>query len=327
MSDDRIDPETLAAFLDGTASPEEREGVLRTLARSKEAYASFLEASAIQREIAAEAPAIVPVPPVATSVATPGSTAREAANARWFRRRWYVTPGLLAAGLAAILVVRGIGGPVDQGTIQLAQATSLTQERGSGALARALGDAWDQPPWSVVRGSESNLAARTVAVRSGARYAELEAAAQAADSTAVTRSAESLAQLLSSVEGAAPIAASVRDMARPPNFGGRAQRATAAVQLRALLGAEDWFDLGVWTETARLAVAARALAFFESGGRGVAELQRILRPHIAESRSDSAEWAPIIEALRPLIDDRAWLPNDLPTIEQSVRAAMEAAAR
>jgi hypothetical protein len=327
VSDERIDPETLAAFLDGTASPEEREGVLRTLSRSKEAYASFLEASAIQRELAAETPAVAPAAPVAASVEPPRSPAREAANARWFRRPRYVTPALLAAGVAAIMVVRGIGGPVGQGAIQLAQATSLTQERGSGALARGLGDAWDQPPWAVVRGSESSLATRSVAVRSGARYAELEAAAQAADSAAVSRSAESLAQLLSSVEGAAPIAASVRDMARPPDFGGRAQRATVAGQLRALLGAEDWFDLGVWTETARLAVAARALAFFEPGGRGVAELQRILQPHIAESRSDSAEWGPVIEALRPLIAGRVWSPNELPAIEARVRVAMEAAAR
>jgi hypothetical protein len=324
VSDERIDPETLAAFLDGTASPEEREGVLRTLARSNEAYASFLEASAIERELAAETPAVAPV---AASVEPPHSPAREAANARWFRRPRYVTAGLLAAGVAAIMVLRGIGGAGGQGAIQLAQATSLTQERGSGALARGLGDGWDQPPWAVVRGIESNLATRTVAVRSGARYADLEAAAQAADSTAVSRSAESLAQLLSTVEGAAPIAAIVRDMARTADFGGAAQRATTAVQLRALLGAEDWFDLGVWTETARLAVAARALAFFEPGGPGVAELQRILQPHIAESRSDSGEWGPVIEALRPLIGGRVWSPNDLPAIEASVRVGMETAAR
>lgn len=333
MSDERIDPETLAAFLDGTASPEEREGVLRTLARSREAYASFIEASAIHRELAGEAPAVAPAAPVAAttaplaaSVEPTRSSARETAKARWFRQ-WYVTPALLAAGIAAILIVRAIAGPgTGQDMIQLAQATSLTQERGSGALARGVGDLWDQPPWSVVRGSEPNLATRTAAVRSGARYAELEAAAQAADSTAVSRSSESLAQLLSTVEGAAPIAASVRDLARSPEFGGRAQRAAIAGQLRSLLDAEDWFDLGVWAETARLAVAARDTVFFDPSGRAVLELRRILGSHDATSTND-ADWAPVVDALRPLDTGRAWTRDQLAEAGRAIDAAISTAAR
>jgi hypothetical protein len=325
VSDERIDPETLAAFLDGTASPEEREGVLRTLARSREAYASFLEASAIHRELVAEAPAVAPAAPVVASIEPPRTPAREVANARWFRR-WYVTPGVLAAGIGAILVVRMIGGPASQGAIDLAQATTLTQERGSGALARGLGATWDQPPWSVVRGSESTLGARTGAVRSGVRYAELEAAAQAADSAAVSRSAESLAQLVSTVEGAAPIAASVRDMARASDFGGPAQRAAIAGQLRSLLGAEDWFDLGVWAETARLAVAARDTAFFDPSGRAASELRRILGSHGGTS-VDNTDWAPVVAALRPLETGRVWTRDQLADAGRAIDTAIAAAAR
>src|SRR4030095_684298 len=105
------------------------------------------------------------------------TTAREAANARWFRRR-YVAPVLLAAGIAGVLVVRAFdrysaGG---QNSIQLVQATSLTRERGSGRMTRTLGGGWDQPPWSATRGTEASLGPNPFAFRAGARYAEFELA-------------------------------------------------------------------------------------------------------------------------------------------------------
>ncbi len=326
MSEERIDPETLAAFLDGTASPEERDGVLRTLARSKEAYASFLEASAIQRELAAEAPVVAPaLSPVAPAEASRPS-AREAANTRWFRS-WKLAPVLLAAGIAGILIVRGMDRGPASGAIQLAQATSLTSERGSGAIERTLGSTWDQPPWSIVRGSEPAVDRRPLAFRAGVRYAELELAARAADSAAVTRSVDVLAQLLATTEGGGPFAATFRDLATEPEFGSASRRAAAAGQLRSLLGSEDWFDLGVWAETARLAIAARDTAFFDPRGRGVSELRRIIEPHTAAAAPESAEWVPVTDALRPLLEGRAASPNDLADAGRAVDAAIAVAAR
>ena len=45
MSDERIDPEMLAEFLEGRLAPAERERVLQALAESPEAYADFIEAA------------------------------------------------------------------------------------------------------------------------------------------------------------------------------------------------------------------------------------------------------------------------------------------
>lgn len=322
MSDDRIDPETLAAFLDGTATPEERDGVFRTLAHSKEAHASFLEAAAIHRELSAETPDVTPgagASAAAVAAEPPRPSAQETAHARWFRR-WHLLPVVIAAGLAAILLARNTRNPGSSAAIQLAQATRLTRTSGSGTLGRALGETWAEPPWSTVRGAESTMASRRLAFRAGVRYAELEAAAQASDTTAVARSAELLAQLLSSTEGAAPIAANFRDLGGSAEFGGRSERAASAGQLRELLGAGDWFDLGVWTETARLAAAARETSFFDAGGRGVATLRRIVG-------SGGGDAGPVTDELRPFLAGRTWSPDDMADAARAINAAMTAAAR
>ena len=332
MSDERIDPETLAAFLEGRVSPEEREAVLRTLARSKEAYASFMEASAIHRELADSSPisagaAVVPPPaaPDRLVAGSVGGTAREAANARWFRPRRFA-PILIAAGFFAILIARGgTRRAAEDEAIRLAQGTTLTTDRGSGTLTRTLGDTWDQPPWSIVRGGETTSADRALAVRAGVRFAEFEIAAQLADSTAATSSAQSIAQLLSNTEGAAPIAATFRDLASAPSFGGRSQRATSAGQLRALLGTPDWFDLGVWAGTARLAALAGDTAFFAPGSRGTSSLRRLLEGHTGNQASD--EWRPVVNALQPVLMDRVRRRDELAEVGRAVDSAIAEAAR
>ena len=321
MSDERIDPETLAAFLDGTASPQEREGVLRTLARSPAAYADFLEASAIHRELSGHAPTHGHVEPA-------GAPAGGAAKRGWPRRGWYFAPALLAAALVAVIVMRRTGiSPAIPESIQLVQSTSLTRERGPGSVGRALGEDWDRPPWSAVRGAEPTSATDALAFRSGARYAELELAAQAADSAGVVRAAEALERLLSTIEAGGPVGASFRDFAGSPDFGGPSRRAATARQTRALLGADDWFDLGVWAETARLTLAARDVSFFATGSRGSRAVRRIVQPHLEAQPAADGEWAPVVDAVRPLLVDRSWSPNDIPELERIVRAAISAAAR
>jgi hypothetical protein len=320
VNDERIDPERLAAFLDGTASPEEREGVLRTLARSPTAYADFLEASAIHRELTGDSEATVPIE-LAAPPAAMGSASREA------RRRWFLAPLVLAAAVVAVMVIRK---PATDATgpdaIQLAQTTSLTRDRGSGSLARALGADWDRPPWSVVRGADSPLASRPLAFRAGARYAQLEMATQTADSTEVGRATEAIAQLVGTVEAGAAVAARFRDLARRPEFGGSTSRAQTARQTRALLGEPDWFDLGTWAETARLSLSARNVGFFAPDSPATRELRRIVGPHVDGKSSADAAWVPVVDAIRPLRSARSWSPNDIPVLDQIVRAVIAAAA-
>lgn len=320
MSDQRIDPETLAAFLDGRASAEEREGVMRTLAQSKDAYASFLEAAAVHRELESTLPA-----EVSPQIGVAGSTGASGAKPA---RRWIIGPLLLAAGIVAALFLNRADSDAERGSIRLAQNTRLTQELGSGSLARGLGNAWDQPPWSVARGSEASLPERSRAVRAGARYAELELAVQAVDTVAVLRATEALEQLLVPVEAGAPVAATFRDLSRAPDFGDGTRRASAAAALRALLGAEPWFDLGIWSELARLAVAARDVAFFDRDGPAMVELRRIVRVGGGETaQGDRAAWEPVVRALEPVLADRAWTVNELDVIDRAVTTAMAVAAR
>jgi hypothetical protein len=197
LSDERIDPETLAAFFDGTASSEERDSVMRTLARSKEAYASFLEAAAVYREMedatAADGPGQIGVVRGAG-----GSGTARAKPAR----RWIIGPLLVAAGIVTVLFLSRSNASNDAAAIRLAQDTRLTRELGSGSLARSFGSAWDQPPWSVARGSEASLPPGPRAVRAGARYAELEVAAQAADTDAMSCPMVSVARRTASVSAA-----------------------------------------------------------------------------------------------------------------------------
>jgi hypothetical protein len=210
--------------------------------------------------------------------------------------------------------------------IQLAQTTSLTRDRGSGSLARALGADWDRPPWSVVRGADSPLASRPLAFRAGARYAQLEMATQTADSTEVGRATEAIAQLVGTVEAGAAVAARFRDLARRPEFGGSTSRAQTARQTRALLGEPDWFDLGTWAETARLSLSARNVGFFAPDSPATRELRRIVGPHVDGKSSADAAWVPVVDAIRPLRSARSWSPNDIPVLDQIVRAVIAAAA-
>ena len=164
MSEERIDPETLAAFLEGGLAPAERERVVRALAESPDAYADFIEAAAVAREVDADADA-----PVAPATVVPINASKSR------RTSWYLGSVLLAAGIAAIVVAkRGPASATDAGTaIMLAQATHVVPVH-SGAVATILGESWDQPPWSVARSGESGAGDAARAFRAGARYAEME---------------------------------------------------------------------------------------------------------------------------------------------------------
>ena len=319
MTDERIDAETVAAFLDGRASPREREAVLLALTRSKEAYADFLEAAAVHRELTG---ASVPAPslgePKHESTGAPSGIA-------WRSSRWRFVPLLAAAGIAAVVVGRLSTGERAPRAIQIVQQTRLTSDSGPGVLA-FLGDSWNQPGWSVSRGSDAAASTRARAFRAGARYAGLELASQVADSAAVIEATRSLTQLLDGIEAGAPMASRFREFASRPDFGGSAPRAEAAAQLRSLTGAEVWFDLGAWTEAARLSVAARQVRFFAPDGGASGELRRIARALTTGTSREDPEVRAVIGALAPLLEERAWSDHDLPLLNDTINTVIVAAA-
>ena len=302
MSNERIDPETLASFLEGTLPPAERARVMRVLAESPDAYAQLVETAAVAREL-------TPVVPIASK--------RRAA--------WYIAPSLIAAGLIGILVAPRLKNEAAPNVIALAQDTRLVQS-GSGGIAARLGATWDQPAWSVVRGGGADLGERARAFRAGVRYAELEVAANASDSASAVRAAESLAEVAGTLDAGAPVAGQFRALVGSSAFGGRLARARAAEQLRSLLNAPGWFDAGAWTETARLAVAANQFAFFAPGGKSIGELKAVIRV-LESSPSQQVESSRLVDALRPLLDGRPRSAADRDSLTTILEAAMTAGAR
>jgi hypothetical protein len=323
MTDDvrgeRIDSETLAAFLDGALPPAERARVMRVLAESPEEYSQFVEAAAVKRDLVIDAS---PAMPPETS-ALQASSSRSRAT-RWSRAR-YIVPFLVAAGFTGLIIVRRFGTDAAAGSIAFVQDTRLVRP-GSGSVATVLGEAWDQPGWSVVRGGGVNLGDRASAFRAGVRYAELEVAAKAADSAAVMRLSEPLAQTVGGIDAGAPVAAQFRELARAPDFGGSARRARAAEELRSLSRASAWFDAGAWTEMARLALAANQLSLFAPNGKAIAELQRIVGALESSPEQRSAA-SPLLDALQPLLSGRNWSTGDRDSLSRILQAAMVAGAR
>jgi hypothetical protein len=291
----RIDEETLAAFLDGNLPPAERASVLREIANNPESYSEFLDAASV----AAAANADI-------------ATGAERTPRRWRRSTVFAGTLLAAAGIAAVIFVPR-NRTID--TVDLMQRAQLASATGAGSVNTSLGSDWDRPGWSVVRGSEVSAVSAGTAARVGARVAQLEYAAAASDSLAWQRIAATLADLVTSIEGASPVAQQLR----AGRMLGGEQRATVARQLRDLSGAASAFDVGVWLETARLAAASGRSDYFRTDGDARASLQHVT----TAIERDLPNWSSIISQLKALERDTA----ELSVIRSRVDSAMAAFPR
>jgi hypothetical protein len=245
MTDPRIDPELLAALIDGRLDERARAEVLRALDEDAELRAMYADAVAIEGELAA-------------ADAGRGSKVRPfrrgAAPGSWRRGRVM----LLAASLAGIAflpwaVMRSRG---DAGA-----PYALVRQLGVEAEVPALED-----PWTVTRGGPAPMSERGRAVRLGARLVDLELAIAARDSGmlgAVATSVATLANTDPPLTGApvdlyrriaAGDAAAVRD---------RGARREGWEAMSELAG-EEATRLGAWLEAARVAVVRRDAEFFRS---------------------------------------------------------------
>ncbi len=266
MSAPQIEPELMAAFLDGTASPAEREAVFRTLAASKVAYAEFIEASAIRRELDTGESDAAPDP---TGSDQPTDIATRRGRLR------YLAPIALLAAASVVFVVFRNSRTDDAGVITIAQSTRIAGASGSGSLSQVLGARWDEPGWSVTRGAAPTRESSARAFRSGVRFAQLEVAVNASDSSAVTSAVAQLQTLLNDVLGSAPLSARLDALGKTAAFGSAADRTEIAQQLKLMLGDANWFDLGVWTGSAQLAAQSRQELFFAADGAAMSELTQL----------------------------------------------------
>lgn len=273
MTTTHIDPELLAAFLDGTLSAQEREQVLRAIASSPAAYAEFSEAAGIRGALyeADHAPTVATQAVLTLSESTSRSPAPPR---RWSRLA--MPAALLAAAMTMVLVSRQTS--VRGGSALLvAQSLRVAGATGSGALTRALGAGWDEPGWGNQRGSDDARQSPGRAFRVGVRFAQLEVAINAGDTIAVFRAKDLLQTLLRDTEGAAPLARELDELWRPVQNPARSGQGAIGTDLRNIVAEPDWFDLGVWCGAAQIAARAAQPAFFAPDGTPVAELARLMR--------------------------------------------------
>lgn len=314
MSRERLDDETLAAFLDGTLTPDERARVVQSLDADPEAYAEFLEAARIAASVSGVATADEAGPTLVND--PPGRAPVEPAKRKgWSRSILAAVPLLAAAGIAGVIFwPRGSAGP---DTIALMQGTRLATVQGEGSVSAALGESWDQPGWSVVRGSDVGSATPGTSARIGARVAQLEFAAGASDTVAYRRVQGSIAELLSAVEGAGPIAVRLPQLQLQDSEG----RATLARQLREVTGELTAFDVGAWLETARLAALNGRSDFLATNGPAIATLRALT--DALDRAPPAGNWSEILAQLRTMTQG----PLDAATARAHIETALAAIPR
>lgn len=288
---------SVAALLDGTLSPAEREELLERLARSPEEYEVLVEAAALQRDLEAEDRGaegdVVPASPVAQPAPPPSVTA--------LRPRWRVpraAVGLaLAAGVAGVLLLPRLGGR-GLSAMALLEGDTLVSTPGDNSLRRELGANWIDAGLRRTRGGGGSVDDPHLEFGIGVRLAQVEIAFGADDATAVKDAVRELNTLLADVTGGSAMAMdydSIEQRSVPGALGAlEAERVRARENLAVLFEGSAWFELGLWAEQARLAVRANQAGFFSERA---AQVLDDLVPRIAEEREEAD---PLTRELRKL---------------------------
>jgi hypothetical protein len=303
--DESVAIERLEALVDGTVPRGERSELLAAVARSPEATARLADMLATLRETEHLSPE------------------RERIRQRAHRRvrikwplLWLVT-GLAAAGIATVVL--------RSSTTRVLPVVVLAREsvsRQSPSTSLALGE-WNRAP-SVSRGSAPAGGATARLFSLGVRFAQLEWAAVQSDSGAM--SAALLALRLEA-------AANPRALGAVMIVENQAERAPERDRLARNLRETEatvwggWFDLGVWTELARLETltqdSTRAQAFFSADGQGM----RVLRDLLREARENGRASTETISVLTELAEHPSPDRQALAAIRRQLEQAIAAGAR
>lgn len=224
----RIDPERLAALIDGRLSDAEAAEVRALLAQADaDTLAAYADAVAIAGEVS----------PTSTADVRPITAARALSRRRWFAP----VAGLIAAGLVAFAVLR-------PSRPDSSAAGDITRSLGAGTLG--------VPAWGTVRAGEVVVSQRGRAVRMGVLLVQHELASRGADSAAADRAAM-VAALLDGVPGGAAAAARWRAIAA-----GSARPTAEDARVAESFVDPEWMLLGEWLEGARTAASSRNTGWF-----------------------------------------------------------------
>lgn len=250
MKEPPIDPETLAALLDGRLTGERRAAALAALASDDAAYEAYADAVAVTREL---------------EVGREGDEQGDAGLVRSIRSApsWWRGPGaqrfLIAAGIAALIAL-----PWAISRNQAPDVAPLWMVDAMSGPAAGVPQDWNPAPWGARRSVRGTMTPEVRASRVGARLVALELYARAGDSSGVAAAAAEIAGLLDSLPAAGPAAGvyrSIVERADAPydQLAPLLERGRGAAYL---LLDEGRLEMGAWAEAARVAARREDHAFF-----------------------------------------------------------------
>jgi hypothetical protein len=252
MHEDELDPQRIAALIDGTLGERERTALLAALAASDEG-AELLDLALAAKDAA-------PTPVQAIAPRKPGANMR--------------TVILLAAAALAFVIAIPL--------MRRGGSTSAPDAiRFAAALTARPGDDFhtESRPWPSARGGAASLPSREIAVRIGTYVTDIQVAARERSPALATLTAE-IAAVLDNVPGGAVAARTYRGVnAASGDIAGQLD----AAQREALAASPDaaTTETAGFLEATRLAAARRDSAFFTSPvvhdflGRGGSVVQPI----------------------------------------------------
>jgi hypothetical protein len=254
VSSNGIDPETLAAFLDGKLGAQEREKVIKALG-DPEQYESFMEAAALESELGAAEAKPIKFPGRRWAVST---------------KRWRVgVPVAAAAALAGVLavsqIIQSARGP--ESLRLLRNAAFYEQARGNGAPT-GVRASLTNIEWPAMRGGKNAEAPRGDAFAAGLLLVNLEFAAKTKEDATIPGIATQLRKVLQRIPGGGPAAALA-------NASDKSSLRDVADTMGPLLNDSPWYRLGIWVGQARLAAAADDKLFFAPDAKGMRALTEI----------------------------------------------------
>jgi hypothetical protein len=232
VNEPTIDPEQLAALLDGRLTAEQRSALLAQLALSDADFEIFVTALLAQRD----AESTIPSP----------AAPRLRASRRSPATRWLA----VAAVFFVVFAIPTIWWRLARPTTLLAPTTTLPLS-------------WDGHPWSTTRGAGDPLTPDARAARIAARLVDLDVAVNTHDSTASTIAAD-IAALLDPIPATGPLIALYHQLAQAPTKSVAtpllAQARPATLRLLSPAPAAA----ATWLESARLATAHHDAPFFHT---------------------------------------------------------------
>jgi hypothetical protein len=282
VSEPTIDPERLAALLDGRLTEAQRAELLAQLAGSEPDLEILATAIAAARDAEAHDAATSSSGAPAANAPVAGAAHREASIAPRRTGSWRepaVRWAALAAGIAIIVLIPFVRSRLARpATGDSARYVALL---GAGAT---LPTGWDGHPWSTTRGATDALTADSRDARIGARLVDLGLAVQSRDTTAASIASD-IATLLEPLPASGPLTSLYHQLASRIRDS-TADWAPLALQARSAtqpLIASAAGDAGAWLEAARIAAARHDASFFTASESRAALVRLAELPTLTDS--------------------------------------------